>query len=153
MITLITFKTPFFKTLVGLHVSFQVALDSKGFITEVAVIRLLLSVTPLMLQNVSLESKSLWTKFTLIFLLNASLLGCVTSSHVSPEVTSGLELLRTNVTLMSSHACVGGHMVLTEGFTGEKLGTEVTCEHGISIAWDLMMNPDLMFPTQLLRGE
>ena len=91
-----------------------------------AVIRLLLSVTPLMLQNVSLESKSLWTKFTLVFLLNASLLGGVTSSHVSPEVTSGLELLRTNVTLVPSHACVGGHMVLTEGFTSKQLGTKIT---------------------------
>ena len=117
-----------------------------------AIVRFFLGVTPLMLQNMSLESKSLWTKFTLVFLLNPSLLGGVTSSHVSPEVTSGLELLRTNVTLMPSHACVGGHMVLTERFTGEKLGTKVTCEHGISIAWDLM-NPDLMIPTKLLRGE
>ena len=106
MITLITLKAPLFETLVGLHVSFQVTLDSKGFITEVAVVGFLLSMTPLMLQNVSLESKSLWTKFTLVFLLNPSLLGGVTSSHVSPEVTSGLELLRTNVTLMPSHACV-----------------------------------------------
>ena len=126
MITLITLKAPLFETLVGFHVSFQVALDSKGFITEMAIVRFLLSMTPLMLQNVSLESKSLWTKFTLVFFLNASLLGSLTSSHVSPEVTSGLELLRTNVTLMPSHACVGGHMVLTESLTGEKLGTKIT---------------------------
>ena len=71
-----------------------------------AIVRFLLGVTPLMLQNVSLESKSLWTKFTLVLLLNPSLLGGVTGSHVGPEVTSGFELLRTNVTLMPSHACV-----------------------------------------------
>ena len=43
-------------------------------------------------------------------------------------------------------------MILTEGFTGEKLGTEVTSEHGVTIA-RVLMNSDFMVTTELLGGE
>ena len=39
-------------------------------------------------------------------------------------------------------------MVLTEGFTGEKLGTEVTCDHGVNIA-GVLVDSDLMVTTEL----
>ena len=40
-------------------------------------------------------------------------------------------------------------MVLTEGFTGEELGTEITIDHGVTIA-GVLMDLDLMITTELL---
>ena len=106
VVALITLKTPLLETLVGFHMSFKVALDSKGFITEVAVVGFLFCMTTLVLQNVSLKSESLWTEFALVLFLHPRLLGGVTGAHVGSEVTSGLELLGTNVTLVPSDAGV-----------------------------------------------
>ena len=106
MVALITFKASLLKTLVGFHVSFKVALDSKGFITEMAVVGFLFGMTTLVLQDVSLKSESLRTEFALVLLLHPRLLGVVTGAHVGSEVTSGLELLRTNVALVPPDASV-----------------------------------------------
>ena len=101
-------------------------------------------VTSLMLQNVSLKSESLRTKFTLVLLFYPCVCCRMTGAHVGPEITSGFELLGTNVALVSSHACVGGHMVIMEGFAGERLGTNITLEAQVT------MDSNFMVTTQLL---
>ena len=68
----------------------------------------------------------------------------MTGAHVGPEITSSFELLSTNVALVSPDACVRGHMVITEGFTGKKLGTEITFEAQVT------MDSNFMVTTQLL---
>ena len=105
---------------------------------------LFFGVTSLMLQNVSLKSESLRTKFTLVLLFYPCVCCRMTGAHVGPEITSGFELLGTNVALVSSHACVGGHMVITEGFASEKLGTNIALEAQVT------MDSNFMVTTQLL---
>ena len=134
VVTLVTLVAPVRQRFVSLHVLLQVTLDSEALVTHLAGEGFLLGVTPLVLTDLSWEPEGLGTILTLELLLHPGVLGLVAGRQVGRQVPRGLESLRTELALVLPLSRVTCQVIVSDGFVGEHLRTEITFEIKLHVA-------------------
>ena len=130
----------------------QVTFDSEAFVTNLAGEGFLLGVTALMLTDLSWEPECLGTILTLELLLYPGLLSLVTGGQVSRQVPRRLESLRPELALELPLSRVTGQMIVSDGFVGKHLRTEIAFEVKLHFA-QVFVDGNLVFPTGFLVGK
>ena len=136
----------------SLHVLLEVTLDSEALVTNLAGEGFLLGVTPLMLTDLSGESEGLRTILTLELLLHPGVFSLVAGGQVSGQIPCRLESLRTELTLELPLPRVRGQMIVSDGFVGKHLRTELTFKVKLHFA-QVFVDRNLVFPARFLVSK